>query len=271
METEGLLTKTELTTEDVLRATLRNAWRDFRKGGWTFAIALAVTTREVGRRRLATLLGEECVGCDRTRISRLVRLGELALELDEQRRERLFRIPPSNAAEILPVVKQDTDKALEIAERGVTQTRIRELVHAEYPDQHMEATAECRVTFACSANTRDDWQRALNVVRVHCGTQGSKYPSTDEIITCIAQTVLLAPELQVPDAYRLDVESGTAKCQTCGGYSQLERHHVVPRSHGGRDADGVERLVWLCAEHHREVTENVNGGWRDMIANYKEG
>ena len=39
------------------------------------------------------------------------------------------------------------------------------------------------------------------------------------------------------------------RCQRCGRFAGLQRHHKVHRARGQRD-DSVENLEWLCAKCH---------------------
>ena len=42
------------------------------------------------------------------------------------------------------------------------------------------------------------------------------------------------------------------QCAFCGALSDLEEHHMIPLSLGGTNDD--RNLVFLCREHHRQVT-----------------
>jgi 5-methylcytosine-specific restriction endonuclease McrA len=44
------------------------------------------------------------------------------------------------------------------------------------------------------------------------------------------------------------------RCRVCGGYG-TQAHHVVYRSHGGRDEP--RNLVWCCASCHRLIHAKV--------------
>ena len=46
------------------------------------------------------------------------------------------------------------------------------------------------------------------------------------------------------------------RCQLCGSMQQLEVHHLVFRSHGGKDID--ENLLTLCHSCHSAVHDNLS-------------
>jgi 5-methylcytosine-specific restriction endonuclease McrA len=53
------------------------------------------------------------------------------------------------------------------------------------------------------------------------------------------------------EARRLD----KCKCRVWGcGLSNVEVHHIIPRSAGGPDE--LWNLICLCSDHHRQVTQN---------------
>lgn len=127
-----------------------------------------------------------------------------------------------------------------------------------------------------SESTHNQWTEAASLLRVNLGAGGSRYPSDDEIVIAAAQTILQAPELtgrlmeiESTDPSRWanlyeEVLSGQVRCWECRSYSRLEKHHVIPRSHGGVDADGKEVLAWLCHDCHEIITRGESKNWRDL-------
>ena len=73
----------------------------------------------------------------------------------------------------------------------------------------------------------------------------------------------MTPELKAV----LDRDGWRCKVPGCSSRVGLERHHVIHRSQGGDDSP--DRMVTLCAEHHRahhegllEVTGRASSGFR---------
>lgn len=124
----------------------------------------------------------------------------------------------------------------------------------------------------------DLWKQAVSLVSVDMGTQGTPRPSPTAIAEKIALIVIQNYEEQAnPDQVR-QAKAGIMRCwyplpsdveftvpdtgknlTICGSFSHLEQHHSVPRSLGGADSE----LVWLCASHHRAISDGVSGrDWR---------
>lgn len=128
------------------------------------------------------------------------------------------------------------------------------------------------VRLCVSEDTYAQWMRAYNLVKAVCGSNGSDFPSADEVILGIAQTVELAPELstiggrQMTEEEFEEVVTGKAACVQCNSVAHLHRHHVIPRSKGGVDATGEEVLAWLCAKCHGKLHHGKDEAtrWADL-------
>lgn len=192
-------------------------------------------------------------------VTRALRALRAVRSMSPALRERATALPFWNVAEAVLGMPKEPEAAVGLVESGASQAKIRHMVREGQPDLHEEAELRT-VRMLVPASVHEQWKRAANVVKVHLGAGGVGFPSDGDVLDAVAQTVLLAPELQVPEEYRDDVEGGRARCRRCGSVARLERHHAIPRSHQGHEGP----LVWLCHEHHREVTENLDGGWRPL-------
>jgi len=243
----------------LLDATFR-AWRGHKRTGWVFAILLArvrltKSWRLDGYKDFADwgnkVLHIESAG----QLNAYAKVGEFVQmrPIDEQ--ERWLAVPLHCADAVLAFARKEPRLALELAEQN-TQAHIRAEVKKRL--EHADTSPRRTYMFRISKNTRDDFQRAVNVVKCQLGVGGSKWPTDDEVATAIAQTILQAPELTalIPAQYREDVEAGRAQCAICGSHAQLERHHLLPRSMGGVDGP----TCWIDSDCHAKVT-NYRDGW----------
>jgi hypothetical protein len=239
---------------------LAEAWQSHRSMGWRFARLLAEAHAENAAAVLTWC--EDVLKLDPSTAYKYIRAGKWIMGLAEPLRQKLRLLPIANAFEVLPLAKDQPAEAVELAVEHKTQSAIREAVKRAQPDQHHDVSGYRTIKATVSEATLRDWQRMVNVLRAHLGTQGTAKASDDQLITAVAQTVLQAPELHVPEHYRIDVESGTCACAICGSWSHLERHHLQPRSMGGHEGP----LAWLCSDCHRGITENRDGhGWRWLL------
>lgn len=281
--TEPALRVVDSTASETLRTALIAAWRIYRKLGWDVAHLLAQAADSDERWGYPTLraFAEQELQMVGSTFDHYLKAGKFVRSRPEDEQRRWEAIPVTNAIEALPLTAQDPVAALAIVEHHGTQKKIRNAVRQAQPDQHYE-TEYRTITASVSKATLHDWQRMLNLLRVHLGVDGTAHPTDDELITAITQTVLQAPELQVPDHYRADVESGMARCHypdtlpptreydpegfggLCGSYSGLQQHHLRLRSKANPGGDQGP-TTWLCAQHHDWLHHRDDGfTWRDL-------
>lgn len=187
----------------------------------------------------------------------------------EELRARWMALPVTNVMEVLKVAKAEPVRALEIAESSKTQGEIRRKLASEAP---LEKGDMRTIRMVVTADAYELWQEALNLLRVSCGSNGSAFPNASELLTSAATCVIQSPELLMRGGRPMTAEeldeifSGKVKCvaEGCGSVAHLEQHHVVPRSHGGVDKDGVEQLAWLCHPCHVRITQGTDEHWRDL-------
>ena len=61
--------------------------------------------------------------------------------------------------------------------------------------------------------------------------------------------------------YELVAERDSGLCRVCG-QPAADVHHIVFRSHGGKDSE--QNLICLCRKHH-EQAHNDEPVWRDKL------
>lgn len=263
VDAEGVHALRALAPDDLAQATV-DAYRQFKRGGWTFAVLLAKAYEaRAWRPRYATFpeWGRDGIGiADTNRLFKYRRAGAFILERPLEEQARWLNVPVSNVLEALPDARKDPLGTLAIV-TDTPQAQIRVALALKRPEQHQDISPRRTVRYVVSQNVRDEWRKAHNIIKMHLGLGGSKWPTDDEVVMALTQTVLQAPELTalIPPEYREAVEAGETQCKMCRSWSQLERHHLVPRSMGGHDGP----LIWLCRDCHDKVTFHREGwSWR---------
>lgn len=267
---------------DDLRSEVSEALRGMYSNGWRFAV-LCYRVKQSGAytswqkpdgatfRSLADW-AEHDLGLSAPTVSRYTRAGQLIEEAsDDDERKRWLAQPMSSVLEVLPVAKVNKDQALEIVESSASQQEARRKAKGEGVIVE-EGVRTVKLTVAEAVY--EEWCAAVELLKVSIGSNGTAHPGSNEVLLAAALTIQNAPELLrvgnrvMSDDERADVFAGLVRCQTpgCGSYAQLERHHIVPRSHGGVDAEGIEQLVWLCHVCHERVTRGTDEHWRDIAA-----
>lgn len=256
---------------DEVRAQARAAWAKVRSAGWDFAVCVArIDDGQLFRRwgyRSREDWGREEYGMKQAAtLCRFVQAGRFALALDVSdeaervaqvsERGRWLELPIWNAMEALELAKKDEKLAYEIVSSGATQAMIRREVRDAQPEQHYD-TEWRRVTALVTEGTMTEVRRALNLLRWEAGEPA---PTDDVLFRAWAQHVLQLPLPPEWEAARADIEQGDVRCRMCQSWDvrTLERHHVLPRSHGGHEGP----LVYLCQTCHREWQPK----WRELAA-----
>lgn len=269
-ETESIWLPAEAgpqTGQADLLAAAKEAWRDFHRSGWRCAKLLAEIQcseawRSAGFGSMFAWAKAELGLSDRGRLAHLVAAGSLGLSHPE-----VEALPVGAVEAVAPVARSEPERAVALVLEHRTEPAVRAAVRRELADeQHLE-TEYRTIRATVSLETRNEWQEAVNLVRVHIGAGGVDHPSDDAVIRAIAVTVKQACELvNMPDAILAEVLSGEARCFRCHGYRYLQRHHVIPRSRGGKDAEGVERLAWLCQGCHNDLHQCRDDNWQLLAA-----
>ena len=58
-------------------------------------------------------------------------------------------------------------------------------------------------------------------------------------------------------------------CVICGSKTDLQHHHIIPKSKGGDDHQ--HNFLTLCTEHHSMIHQIKPGYWNEMRRLQKEG
>lgn len=202
--------------------------------------------------------GRDDLGIAQPTISRFVAVGRHVASLPGEEQRRWLQQPVWNAVELLPLLKQNPPHAINLLESGRTQAQIRQAVRESTPELH-HPTQFRTLRFTLSQEALDEWRRALNIARFLAHETN---PSDETLIRAIVANFLLEPLGEKAEKFRAEIEEGKIRCTICGSFnaSEIEGHHVIPRSHGGSKGP----TCWLCHTCHQKVTENVDGGWRAL-------
>lgn len=250
------------------REFIKSTWTDFSRSGWKFACAVAIVKAEElwsdwGFKSLAHW-GAADLGIKASTISRYAKAGAFLASLTEEDRSRWLSLPVFTSLEVMPMIEcGDMDRAYEIAATADSVHDVRKRMR-DWDPSGEKLEPICTISLKVSRERQREWVEMLNILRVTLGAGGSAYPADDEIAMAIITTVKQEFEQVCPNEYIDQVYQGLVKCINCGSYAKLQRHHVIPRSHGGKDINGDEVLAWLCAGCHQQVTENIGGGWRAL-------
>ena len=68
---------------------------------------------------------------------------------------------------------------------------------------------------------------------------------------------------------RLALQRDHYQCRICGGYRNVEVHHITPKKAGG--THHLKNLITLCQEHHKETYKNDYAGLQITDYFIKEG
>lgn len=200
-------------------------------------------------------------------ITRYAQAGKMIEDATPDERERWLAVPVTNAIEVMSVARENPKQALDVIESSASQAEVRRKVR----DGGVIEGEVRTIRWTVSEDTYREVMEAIELIRVSCGSNGTAHPSIDEVLIAMALSVKHSPELllvgnrMMTDEEMQSVFAGEVKCQSpgCGSYAHLERHHVIPRSHGGVDEAGIEQLMWLCHVCHERVTRGTDEHWRD--------
>jgi hypothetical protein len=264
-----------LTDSDIvdLRDATKREWHDFRFRGWRFAVLLGKVATERSYLGWCDASGKpygsltawaaDDVGIENeATVSRYATAGRLLATMDDAEREHWLKHEVFRAYEVMKFAKANDEqrkRALEWLDQGLTQAQLRQVVKEAQPDQHYDTSGHRTIKLAVTADTYDQWQRAWNIARYQAC---EKNPSDDTLTRCLALAILNEPLAAKAEILREQIEAGEARCKDCGSWdsSELEGHHVLPRSHQGHEGP----IVALCHACHQSITENRNGrGWRE--------
>jgi 5-methylcytosine-specific restriction endonuclease McrA len=208
----------------------------------------------------------ESIPISRGMVSKLITAWKLLNEIPEESTERYDwkQLDPTRLYKVRHLFRKDRSKAFGIAKSGARD----EDITNEAPDLHLPKDHRT-IKLIVDREAYLEWRMAYSLARTHCAKGGVKFPTASMVVQAISAEILSLPHLtnMTPEELTCVLE-GEAKCVLCGSYALLERHHVIPRSKGGVDRNGVEQLAFLCTDCHRGVTENETG-WRELAAHLK--
>jgi len=189
---------------------------------------------------------------DQGRISKLVSLGATYLSItDEKLKQELRSVPFWKLERIVPTVRKDPARALEIIKTYKTEAAIKLAVSHQ---QHLD-TGYVTISITVPAEVRDHWMEAMNMIRF---LSGRHEPTAAEIIEAVAAEITQMPLPPKAEIWRAEILNGGLRCKECGSWdaTRLDQHHVLPRSHQGHEGP----LVFLCRECH----DSVQPRWREF-------
>lgn len=200
-------------------------------------------------------------------ITRYAQAGKLIEDASPEERQRWLAVPVSNAMEALSVARENPTQALDVVESASSQGEIRRKVR----DGGVQDGELRTIRWTVSEDTYREVMEAIELARVACGSNGAAHPSMNDVLTALAVTFKLEPSNLVVGGRMMTEEelsaifAGEVKCQSpgCASYAHLEKHHVIPRSHGAVDSEGIEQLMWLCNKCHERITRGTDEHWRD--------
>lgn len=151
------------------------------------------------------------------------------------------------------LIDANPDEAKAVLDSGATAAGIRREVAKRLPDRH-EPTEYRTVKLRLTVDTYEMVQGAMNRARFQAN---KREPTDDDIALCLALALLNEPWDVVASLVSGTVLAGEFRCKLCGSWdaSQLTRHHVLPRSHGGHEGP----IVLLCLT---PCHETVQPRWR---------
>lgn len=237
----------------------REAWQSICESGWRFAelVAEVAHTRAycpdfLTLEEWAFSIGIKSKGT----VSKFRRAGEILLQQPPEQRQRWRNLPISRLTEtpeLMHFALRNPEGAYEIISQVDSRAAIREMVADRDADQHLDLYRS--LTIPVAREVRPIWEEACNVVRF---LAGDRELSLGEIVERIAAEIRDLPlGGGVWEERRDEVWAGQVRCRECGSWNaaDLDRHHVIPRSHGGHDGP----LVYLCRSCH----DRIQPRWRE--------
>ena len=268
----------DLTIEQVMTA-IERGWGSMRLDAWRFSFMLQRAWVERGWEKPRLVDGEartyksftawadDVFGVGSAVASKWRAGAEYTLALPEPDRIRVMAAAwPQTLGEagIPRLAQKDPVEAKRLAASGMPSRKLTQAVRTRLADeQHYDVEELKTFKRLVSAPAYARLLAMWNVTKFLCQ---SPRPTDSEIAELMAfeylSGVQIEPEILAHFPLE-DIEKGKVRCIECGLTSpqMLEGHHVIPKSHGGHDGP----QVWLCRDQHREVTENVDGTWRQRL------
>lgn len=227
--------------------------------GWELADGLAEIQRdELWREAGARSMREwqDAVGIPAPTASKLIDVAKFRASLPDQRQDRLGEIGVWDAVEIRRLAKSGGEQqAVELIDSGKAGVALRNAVRDKLRAvEHTDSGDVFKLTLSLPVECRETFEFACNAARAMAGETD---PTVSRLVELILAEYITTGAL-VAEKDRRDMLDGHLRCclygtphatPSCTGwqYEHLDRHHVLPRSHGGHDGPTVRICRW-CHE-----------------------
>ena len=240
--------------EDALAERTKGQFLAFRQTGWAFAVLLHRTRATEAWKYAGDFesfgdWAKNTFSLSVDHLHKYSRAGAWLLTLPIDVQDEAIRGTPVNRVmEMLPEARQNPRLILSLA-GAYTLTELKTMMPFK------RGGGSVPVRYSVNPGVYEKWRQAEHLIKHHLGqSNGCPWPEADEVLEWIATTVLLAPELYVPDGIRDDVLGGRTKCVLCNRYKA---------THSIQLAELPER-VWIC------TTCESREGWQQAVVDKVE-